>query len=149
MLSKFELVKTRKITYDKPILIIYNPRSGTHANLVPLIEARLNKEKVPFEFKRTGKARDTYFFAKEIDLDLYSMLVAAGGDGSYHEVVNGMLARPDKKKIPIGLIPNGSGNDTCSAIGVMNLEDALNYIVNAEVLPIDTVRCLIDHDEFE
>lgn len=46
------------------------------------------------------------------------MLVAAGGDGSYHEVVNGMLARTDKKKIPIGLIPNGSGNDTCTAIGV-------------------------------
>lgn len=77
------------------------------------------------------------------------MLVAAGGDGSYHEVVNGMLARQDKKKLPIGMIPNGSGNDTCSSLGVMNLEDALNYIVNAEVLSIDTVRCLIDHDEYE
>ena len=77
------------------------------------------------------------------------MLVAAGGDGSYHEVVNGMLARSDKKKVPIGMIPNGSGNDTCSSLGVMNLEDALNYIVNAEVLAIDTVRCLIDHDEYE
>ena len=49
------------------------------------------------------------------------MLVAAGGDGSYHEVVNGMLVRPDKKKVPIGMIPNGSGNDTCTSIGVMNL----------------------------
>jgi diacylglycerol kinase family enzyme len=77
------------------------------------------------------------------------MLVAAGGDGSYHEVVNGMLARSDKKKLPIGMIPNGSGNDTCSSLGVMNLEDALNYIVNAEVLAIDTVRCLIDHDEYD
>ena len=149
MLSKFELVPIRKIVYDKPILIIYNPSSGRHHNLVPLIEARLQKEKIPFEFKRTSKAKDTYFFAKEIDISQYSMLIAAGGDGTYHEVVNGMLARPDKKKIPIGLIPNGSGNDTCSAIGVMNLEDALNYIVSAEVLAIDTVRCLIDHDEFE
>lgn len=77
------------------------------------------------------------------------MLVAVGGDGSFHEVVNGMLARPDKKKIPIGLVPNGSGNDTTTSLGVMNVEDALNNIVNAEVTEIDTVRCLIDHDEFD
>jgi hypothetical protein len=53
LLSKFELIQTRKITYDKPILIIYNPSSGRHTNLIPLIEIRLTKEKIPFEFKRT------------------------------------------------------------------------------------------------
>ena len=53
LLSKFELIQTRKITYDKPILFIYNPRSGRHANLIPLIEDRLKKEKIPFEFKLT------------------------------------------------------------------------------------------------
>ena len=77
------------------------------------------------------------------------MLVAAGGDGSYHEVVNGMLARHDKIKIPIGMLPNGSGNDTCTSLGILSLDHALNYIVNGEVLAIDTVRCLIDHDKFE
>lgn len=64
LLSKFDLIKTRKITYDKPILIIYNPRSGRQNNLVPIIEAKLKIEKIPFEFMRTEKARDTYFFAK-------------------------------------------------------------------------------------
>jgi hypothetical protein len=53
LLSKFELIQTRRITYDKPILIIYNPSSGRHTNLIPLIESRLTKEKIPFEFKRT------------------------------------------------------------------------------------------------
>lgn len=72
--------------------------------------------------------------------------MAAGGDGSYHEVVNGMLARPDKLKLPIAMLPNGSGNDTCSSIGVKTLDDALNYIVNAEVIALDTVKCLIDYD---
>lgn len=55
--------------------------------------------------------------------------MAAGGDGSYHEVINGMLARPDGKKLPIAMIPNGSGNDLCTSIGIMNLNDALDYIV--------------------
>jgi diacylglycerol kinase family enzyme len=145
-LSNFELVKTRKITYDLPILIIYNPVSGKKTNLVPLIETRLKLEKIPYELLPTQKRHDTYFFAKEIDLSKYSLLVAAGGDGSYHEVVNGMLARPDNFKLPIAMLPNGSGNDTCASIGVKTLDDALNYIVNAEVIPLDTVKCLIDYD---
>lgn len=111
-----------------------------------MIENRLNLEKIPFEFKPTKKRHDTYFFAKEADFSKYSLLAAAGGDGSYHEVVNGMLARPDKKKLPVAMLPNGSGNDTCTAIGIKNLDDALNYIINAEVIPLDTVRCLIDYE---
>lgn len=77
------------------------------------------------------------------------MLVACGGDGSYHEVVNGMLARDDKMKLPIAMVPNGSGNDTCTSIGIKTLNDALDYIVNAEVIALDTVRVLMDYDRFE
>ena len=114
-----------------------------------MIETRLKMEKIPYELKPTKKRHDTYFYAKEADLSKYSLLVAAGGDGSYHEVVNGMLARPDKAKLPVAMLPNGSGNDTCTSMGVKNLDDALNYIVNAEVIALDTVRCLIDFDEYD
>jgi diacylglycerol kinase family enzyme len=31
-----------------------------------------------------------------IELSEYSALIAVGGDGTYHEVVNGMLHRADK-----------------------------------------------------
>jgi diacylglycerol kinase family enzyme len=47
--------------------------------------------------------------------------VAVGGDGTYHEVVNGMLHREDKKKIPVGFIPNGSGNDTLRSLSVIDV----------------------------
>jgi diacylglycerol kinase (ATP) len=93
---------------------------------------------------KTKKAGDTYTYALTIDLTKYSMLVAAGGDGSYHEVVNGMLARPDGIKLPIGMIPNGSGNDTCHSIGVETIDHALDYICAREVVSVDTIRCLID-----
>lgn len=63
-MSNFEMVKTRKITYDLPILIIYNPVSGKKTNLVPLIETRLKMEKIPYELLATKKRHDTYFFAK-------------------------------------------------------------------------------------
>lgn len=51
LLSKFELVATRRIVYDLPILIIYNPNSGKKANLYNLIVARLTTANVPFVFQ--------------------------------------------------------------------------------------------------
>lgn len=72
-----------------------------------------------------------------MDLDKYSALVASGGDGTYYEVVNGMLARPDKKRLPIGLIPNGSGNSLCYSIGIQNVDDALDYIVAGTAAKFD------------
>jgi diacylglycerol kinase family enzyme len=58
--------------------------------------------------------------AQELDIDLYSAIVAVGGDGTCHEVVNGLMSRKDKKRLPICFLPNGSGNDLC---GSLNLND--------------------------
>ena len=146
-LERFELIKKRKIDIrEKPIAIIYNPASGKSVNLRPLIEKRLNQEKVPFEFLNTEKYFDTFRYTKDLDIDKYSVLCAAGGDGTYHEVINGMLAREDKRKIPIAVIPNGSGNDLCSSIGIWTLDHALDYIVKGECIALDTIRCLYDHE---
>jgi len=48
--------------------------------------------------------------------------VAVGGDGTLHEVINGMMFRQDKKRVPIALIPNGTGNDFCNSVGVKTVE---------------------------
>ena len=131
---------------SKPIAIIYNPVSGKKTNLRPLIEQRLIAENIPFEFLNTEKAFDTFRYARDLDMDKYSVLAAAGGDGSYHEVINGMLAREDKRKLPIALLPNGSGNDLCSSVGIWTLDHALDYIVKRECIPLDSCRVLCDHE---
>ena len=148
-LGKFESIKARKLEMVKPIAIIYNPHSGKKTNLVPMIEERLNTEKIPFKLLPTGKALDTFLFAKDLDIDEYSAIVAAGGDGSYHEVINGMLARPDGKKLPLGFIPNGSGNDLCTSLGMLNLQDALDYIVSKTVAKFDVIKVMADHESEE
>ena len=52
-------------------------------------------------------------------------MVAVGGDGTIHEVINGMLMRPDGLQIPIGMLPNGSGNDTVGGLQIDTLIEGL------------------------
>lgn len=111
-----------------------------------MIETRFEAANIPFELMPTGQPLDPLNFAINIDLSNYSLLVAAGGDGTVHEVVNGLLARPDKKKIPLAFMPNGSGDDFCSALGILSMDHALDYICKGETIKVDTVRVLLDHD---
>lgn len=52
--------------------------------------------------------------AKEIDINAFDSIVTVSGDGVIHEVINGFLQRPDAReairKLPLGVIPGGTGN---------------------------------------
>lgn len=82
----------------------------------------------------------------DMDLDQFSLMVVCGGDGSYHEAVNGMLARPDGKRLPVGFLPNGSGNDTLRTVGVLTLDEGLDLICNREVTSVDTLEVVCDSE---
>jgi YegS/Rv2252/BmrU family lipid kinase len=56
--------------------------------------------------------------AKQAALDGYEMVVALGGDGTVHEVINGLMQVPAEKRPTLGVVPIGSGNDFAHAIGV-------------------------------
>lgn len=63
-------------------------------------------------------------------------------------MINGMLARPDKKRLPVGLIPTGQSNDFARSVGLSATETiaAIESISKGEAIPVDTIRVLIDHD---
>jgi diacylglycerol kinase family enzyme len=69
-----------------------------------------------------------------------------GGDGTISEAINGMLARLDGQRLPIGLVPNGSSNDLCRSLGIKSVDYALDFILKRETLSIDAIRVLIDVD---
>ena len=101
-------------------------------------------EKVEFEFMPTQKAFDSFMLAFNCDMDKYSAIVACGGNGTYHEVLNGMMARHDGKRLPLGVIPNGLRNDTAYSLGVVDLETAINTIVKGQVIKTDCYRVMTD-----
>jgi YegS/Rv2252/BmrU family lipid kinase len=53
----------------------------------------------------------------------YDMVVAMGGDGTVHEIVNGLMQVPEEKRPVLGVVPAGSGNDFAHALGVPQKPD--------------------------
>ena len=80
----------------------------------------------------------------EIDFDEHSAIVAVGGDGTLHEVINGVLQRADKKRLPISFVPNGSGNDLCKCFGIRDSAQALDWLVKGDIIKMDANKCLLD-----
>ena len=48
----------------------------------------------------------------------YELVVAVGGDGTVHEVVNGLMRVPAEQRPRMGVVPMGSGNDFAHALGM-------------------------------
>ena len=53
--------------------------------------------------------------------------------------------------MPIGFLPNGSGDDACGALGidVNDVDMGLEYIAKGDVIKIDILKILIDHENVE
>lgn len=68
----------------------------------------------------------------------YDMVIAMGGDGTVHEVVNGLMQVPENKRPVLGVVPVGSGNDFAHAIGVPDRSDhALVHALQGQASAID------------
>lgn len=73
----------------------------------------------------------------------WPVVVAMGGDGTIHEVVNGLLraAGEDGAPPPLGIVPCGSGNDFVKALGTpTDPEAAARALARAPGRPVDAGR---------
>ena len=50
--------------------------------------------------------------------DGYELIIAGGGDGTVHEVVNAIMEFPKERRPVLGVVPLGSGNDFSYAAGM-------------------------------
>lgn len=48
----------------------------------------------------------------------YTTIVALGGDGTVHEVINGLMQIDPERRPKLGIVPIGSGNDFAHAAGI-------------------------------
>jgi YegS/Rv2252/BmrU family lipid kinase len=68
----------------------------------------------------------------------YPLVVAVGGDGTAHEVFNGLMRAPAGRRPRMGVVPMGSGNDFAFALGMNNRpEFALREVLTGQSKRLD------------
>lgn len=118
--------------------LIYNPTSGREAirKHLPDVLAKLEAAGYEASAHATTCEGDATEAARIAIERKYDVVIAAGGDGTIYEVVNGLADAEHRPKL--GIIPVGTTNDFARAIHVpRSVEAAVDIITKGHTMPID------------
>jgi diacylglycerol kinase (ATP) len=127
-----------------PTKIILNPVSGRGhgARVEPELRNALAAEGLDFDLVHTTSRGHAAELAEQAVRDGFELIVAAGGDGTFHEVVNGlMVASGGGEAGTLGIIPIGSGSDFAHTVGIpTDLHSACKRLAHGQVRVVDVGR---------
>src|SRR5262245_3903680 len=95
--------------HDADLCVIFNPTAGKH-RAAQRLEALRQTWGTHVAFRPTSHPGHAAELAQQAAREGFAIVAAAGGDGTVHEVANGLLMaqRPD---VRFGIFPIGSAND--------------------------------------
>lgn len=128
-------------------ILTVNPHGGTKQGPLLLKKVKpifdtAGAELFIIETTFAGHAQE---LANQLDLSAYDGFIGIGGDGTLHEITNGMLSRYDGNKIPIGIIPGGSGNSYMHDLQLTDPLKAAKAIINGKTRALDTAKVEVNH----
>ncbi|TNJ64574.1 diacylglycerol kinase [Paenibacillus hemerocallicola] len=118
--------------------LIYNPTSGREEmkRRLPEILQRLERGGLETSTHATIGEGDATVAAAEAVERGFDIIIAAGGDGTLYEVINGMAEM--KNRPPLGILPVGTTNDFARALGIpKHWEFAVDLILQQHTRVID------------
>lgn len=121
--------------------LIYNPSSGREGirRQLPYILEILEDAGYETSCYATKGAGDATREAEEAVKRGFDVIIAAGGDGTIYEVVNGIGEKPNRPSL--GIIPAGTTNDFARALGIpKSISLSAKIIANGRSKPIDLGR---------
>ncbi len=100
--------------------VIVNPAAGANSTQRkwPGIRSCLKSIGLAFDFQFTEGKGHGIELAKTAASDGYACLVAVGGDGTIHEVANGILQTPNASNTTLGVVCTGTGSDLSRTLGI-------------------------------
>ncbi|HLR00652.1 MAG TPA: diacylglycerol kinase family protein [Sphingobacterium sp.] len=123
--------------YRKKILFIINPVSGGKRKSAfnkQVLEV-LDLDAFDPTFQRTSRENHAYELAKKAIEKDYDAVVAVGGDGTINEIGAALSGT----NMPLGIIPEGSGNGLALCLGIpLNESAAIRRINRFEIMEIDS-----------
>lgn len=123
--------------------VIVNSRAGRVARNPTLLGHLLMMAGLEFEIRMTGRPGHAVDLARAAIEEGAGYLVAAGGDGTIHEVVNGMMGDqgPRNPEAVLGVLSAGSGCDLARTFGLpSDPADAVERLKGDNVSRIDAGR---------
>ncbi|XP_046644308.1 sphingosine kinase 2-like isoform X2 [Daphnia pulicaria] len=154
-------VTTPNIAESRRLLVFVNPNSGPGVALKTFntrIRSFLGEANISYDLIVTthvGHCQQIIQDSK--DLSKYTGIVAVSGDGLLYEIFNGLFAREDWDtmcEIPVGAIPQGSGNGLARSLAHFNNEPYLHDPLVVSVLNVVKLKsremdlCLINTTNF-
>ncbi len=118
---------------ENSFAFILNPVSsgGKSLKFWKTFEPLLHKHKIDFTFRQTKNSGDAILLTYELIQEGYKKIIAVGGDGTLHQVANGILLQENisSKEISLGLIPMGTGNDFANYWKLPNQNDQIIHLL--------------------
>lgn len=123
------------------LLIVFNPNAAHGRSQRKLLEikARLDSFGIDATVKLTTHPGHGSELVANADLACFDGIVAAGGDGTVFEALNGLYRHPKSKRIPLGLLPIGTGNAFARDLGLQpfDWEKAIDLLNKGQTRLVD------------
>lgn len=135
-----------------PIVLICNSRSGRGrvGKALPDVRSHLEQRGLEYEIRYTEGRGHATQLARTALHQGFRFLVAMGGDGTIHEVVNGMLTddAPIVSDAVLGIVAAGTGSDFIKTFGLPATMPghAVAHLDGTEAFPIDIGKISYQQD---
>jgi diacylglycerol kinase (ATP) len=99
---------------NKKLKVIVSTRGGRLGSQakIALVEEAMQAANLDYQLEPTDHPNHGFELARQAALDGWPIVVAAGGDGTIGEVVNGLMqAAGEDTPSTLGILPLGTGND--------------------------------------
>jgi len=130
------------------VKIILNPVAGKGhgARVEPEVRDLLLRERLKFDLVRTEYPGHATSLAERAVHDGFDLIVAAGGDGTTNEVVNGLVGiSHDGRDFALGVLPVGYGCGFASNVGIpSDLPAACERLARGQTRPVDMCQVTVD-----
>jgi YegS/Rv2252/BmrU family lipid kinase len=114
--------------------VIINPMSGTADHVD---EVRRFAEARNYTIEETTHEEHAVQLAQDAATNDVDRLAVAGGDGTLHEVVRGLVEADALGDVTLGVIPTGTENIFATNIGITSIEDGFDLLDDGERRRID------------
>ena len=111
------------------------------------VVARLAADNVQTELFVTEFAGHATEVIREFDLEGYEGIGVLGGDGTVQEAVNGLMQRGHPEDCPLAMLPGGTGNSIHHQLGIQDLPESIDRIIERKTQAIDLLRVRTDNEE--